>query len=383
MRLIVEELTPKGSGAVSVLRVRGPDAGASIRGLCGGPPATPGALRRVDLQIDGEILDEALVCALPGGDYELHVHGSRAVVGRLIARLAPDPVAPAEARSIEAAAAEALAHAPCEAAARILLDQAEGALTRELRALSSATPEGREQGIDHLLSRWSVARRAFEAVEIVIVGPVNAGKSTLFNALVGEARAIVDPEPGTTRDRLRARAQLGAWPVWISDTAGERDLSPSATEASVEREGQERARRAAARADLVLRLERLDPSRASVGLPGRETSEREVRVHTFADLVESGSRGANALSALRDPEGARRRIGELFRSFFSLPAEPWTPGAGVPLDSEQARAISALRGKTEIEVQRAVEDVLTLGGGRWVPRSRLVPPAVAPEPRSS
>jgi len=383
VRLIVEELTPKGSGAVSVLRVRGPDAGASIRGLCGGPPATPGALRRVDLQIDGEILDEALVCALPGGDYELHVHGSRAVVGRLIARLAPDPVAPAEARSIEAAAAEALAHAPCEAAARILLDQAEGALTRELRALSSATPEGREQGIDHLLSRWSVARRAFEAVEIVIVGPVNAGKSTLFNALVGEARAIVDPEPGTTRDRLRARAQLGAWPVWISDTAGERDLSPSATEASVEREGQERARRAAARADLVLRLERLDPSRASVGLPGRETSEREVRVHTFADLVESGSRGANALSALRDPEGARRRIGELFRSFFSLPAEPWTPGAGVPLDSEQARAISALRGKPEIEVQRAVEDVLTLGGGRWVPRSRLVPPAVAPEPRSS
>jgi hypothetical protein len=86
---------------------------------------------------------------------------------------------------------------------------------------------------------------------------------------------------------------------------------------------------------------------------------------------------ASALSALRDPEGARRRIGELFRSFFALPAEPWTAGDGVPLSALQAGAISALRGTTGTELQRAVEDLLAHRGGGPVPRS------VAAEPRLS
>src|SRR5262249_14690367 len=155
--------------------------------------------------------------------------------------------------------------------------------------------ESRGRRIDALLARSSAARRALEPAELVIVGPVNAGKSTLFNALVGEARAIVDAEPGTTRDRLRARAQLGPWPVWISDTAGEGEL-PGGRDAWVGEEDQDRARRAAARADLVLRLERLDSLRVRDGQAASGERGREVRVHTFADLVEPGSRPERAIS---------------------------------------------------------------------------------------
>jgi tRNA U34 5-carboxymethylaminomethyl modifying GTPase MnmE/TrmE len=278
--------------------------------------------------LGGEDLDEALACALPSGEFELHVHGSPTLVRRLtgslgtesVLRLGARPGAPACARpgapacpraepqSIEERAALALASAPCEGAARILLDQAEGALTRELRSISAEPLERRDRAIDTLLSRWSVARMALEPAEVVIAGPVNAGKSTLFNALLGERRAIVGPETGTTRDRLRARALLGQWPAWISDTAGGLDPSALASASPVDREGQERARRARGSADLVLWLDPLDPSRPPAKPPSREPpphewGRRAILVHTFADLVERTSRTSGALSALRDPAG--------------------------------------------------------------------------------
>lgn len=359
MTLSVEESTPRGSGAVSVLRFSGPEAPAAVRDLCGIEPA-PGPPRRVDLRIGVEDLDEAILCVLPSGDCEVHVHGSPALVRRLLSHFGAGKAERRGERSLEEAARERLPFAPCEAAARILLDQAEGALSRELSALALESAQARERRIGALLARWGAARRALEPAEIVIVGPVNSGKSTLFNALVGEARAIVAPEPGTTRDRLRARAQLGRWPVWISDTAGEREL-PRGPAASVEEEGQERARRAAARADLVLRLERLDPLRPRGAASETGERARELRVHTFADLVEPASRPEGAISALSDPSAARRRVSRIFHGVFDLPEEPWTPGDGVPFSPETASAIAALRGRTEEELRREVEALSARG----------------------
>ncbi len=343
MNVEIVELTPRGSGAVSVLRVRGPDARTWVKDLCGGVEIAADAPRRVRLRIGAEELDEALVCVLPSGDIELHVHGSPA----LVRRLAVDgpPIAPH--RSVEALARELLARAAGESAARILLDQVEGALARELRALDGLEPAERGRALAALLARWSVARRALEPAEVVLAGRANAGKSTLFNVLLGESRALVSAEPGTTRDRVRARARFGAWPVWISDTAGEREPT-----SDVEREGRERARRARASADLVLWLEPLG------GDALEAAPERAVVVRTFADRSTSSSRPRDAISALRDPDGARARVADLFRSAFALPEDPWTPGAGVPLSSGQARAIAGLRGLEGSELRRAVAALL-------------------------
>src|SRR6185295_19656789 len=80
-------------------------------------------------------------------------------------------------------------------------------------------------------------------------GPVNAGKSTLFNRLAGAARALVHAEPGTTRDVLEATVELGGVAVCWQDTAGLR-----AAEGAVEAMGVEQARRAVRGADLAVLL---------------------------------------------------------------------------------------------------------------------------------
>ena len=94
---------------------------------------------------------------------------------------------------------------------------------------------------------------------VVVTGPVNAGKSTLVNALLRSEQSIVSETPGTTRDHLVRPAHLRGLSVLLSDTAGLRELDAQDVTDDVERRGQERAREAAKQADLVLYL--LDGSR--------------------------------------------------------------------------------------------------------------------------
>jgi tRNA modification GTPase len=84
---------------------------------------------------------------------------------------------------------------------------------------------------------------------VVIAGRPNAGKSSLFNLLVREERAIVSPEPGTTRDWLEAWISIGDFAVRIVDTAGLRN-----TGNSIEAEGVRRSHALLARADVILYL---------------------------------------------------------------------------------------------------------------------------------
>src|SRR5262249_50482415 len=137
-----------------------------------------------------------------------------------------------------------LERAETDSAARILLDQCDGALRTALSELASASASERAPAIDALLDRGRIARFALEPTDVVIAGPVNAGKSTLFNVLLGEERTIAAAEEGTTRDAVTERAAFGAYPVRLTDTAGERELSSASNESRVERAGQERARRA-------------------------------------------------------------------------------------------------------------------------------------------
>lgn len=122
---------------------------------------------------------------------------------------------------------------------------------------------------------------------VVLAGLPNAGKSTLFNALAGREQAIVSPIPGTTRDYLSARIELGSVPVELIDTAGWEEAAETiGAQAQRFREQQMRA------ADLVLWCSAADlsPEDAAADLQLQQqlipVGTRQLRIHTRADLAK-------------------------------------------------------------------------------------------------
>jgi tRNA modification GTPase len=128
--------------------------------------------------------------------------------------------------------------------------------------------------IDRLLATARTGQRVREGARVAILGPPNAGKSTLFNRLVGSERAIVAPTPGTTRDVLEAELDIEGVPVVLVDTAGLRDGGDA-----VEAEGRRRAQAEGERADVVVLLWPADGSR-----PEAPEGRPVIRVWSKADL---------------------------------------------------------------------------------------------------
>lgn len=190
-----------------------------------------------------------------------------------------------------------------------------------------------EQLLADTLDRSERARAFTEGVRTAIVGAPNAGKSTLFNAILGERRAIVTDTPGTTRDLLRERASLGGVPLLLTDTAGLRDA-----ENEVERIGVELAREEASSAELVLllldgsrepspddRLALADASSAAhtiivlnksdLGVhPAARASVENVPRGTFSETVKSSHIVVELSAASGDLSPLERAVGELYRS---------------------------------------------------------------------
>jgi len=121
-----------------------------------------------------------------------------------------------------------IADAAAEVEARV--DFAEDVGGVEIPAHVREAIHGTAAELDGMLASAPWARAVREGVRVPIVGRPNAGKSSLFNALLGEDRAIVTEEPGTTRDRVSERMELAGIPVTLSDTAGVR-LATSPAEA--------------------------------------------------------------------------------------------------------------------------------------------------------
>lgn len=337
----VRELSPRGAGGVSVLAVEGPEALERVRAL------TDARLRGrgptlVRLVAEGEALDEALCVVLDERTVELHVHGSPPLVARLRAALedqAPGPPADA-AESLEARAGRLLEAAPSEAAARILLDQAEGALRRELEALRSRVDlPAFASELAALIERGRVTAAACEPARVVLAGPANAGKSTLFNALFGRRRVVVSSREGTTRDAVSERVLLGAYPIELHDTAGERDAVGEDGAANIEREGQAIGRGLRAAADVVFWLAPADGPQGG----GPAVAEGALVLRSRADLAPVAPASAPpSISALSDPEGAVAACAALYLEHLALPPDPWAPGAGAPFEPELRAALAEL-----------------------------------------
>lgn len=318
-----------GVAGVAVIRLSGPAAGATLAALAGPlPHPRRAALRAIRDPASGEVLDRGLVLWFPapasfsGEDMvELQVHGSRAVVADLFDVLAGmDGLRLAEAGEftrrawrngrLDLTAAEGLADliaATTSAQRRQAVRQAGGELARLhdgwrgrlLRALAhmeawldfpdEELPTGIRAGIDadlaalsrDIAAHLSDARRGErlrQGYTVAIIGPPNAGKSSLLNALARRDVAIVSPVPGTTRDVIEVQLDLGGWPVLLLDTAG---LRP--TDDAVEREGTRRALARATAADLVLLLQPADAT-ADDGLPALPEGVAVLRVRSKSDL---------------------------------------------------------------------------------------------------
>jgi tRNA modification GTPase len=159
------------------------------------------------------------------------------------------------------------------------------------------------------------AERLRDGAEVVILGPPNAGKSTLLNLLARREVAIVAPEPGTTRDLLEVRLDLGGYPVTLVDTAGLREAA-----GPVEAEGIRRAEARAGAADLILWLSEMGEPAASPPSPAPV-----IRVGTKLDRLDSDpqrallSAGFDLAVSARTGEGIDdllRRIGDFLRHHF-------------------------------------------------------------------
>lgn len=314
----VQRLTPAGSGGVAVLAVRGPEACRRVERLAKRLPEV-GEVCLAQLSLDGDLLDESLVTRRAHDHFELGLHGGPGLVAEVLEALGGGGDSPPQ--GVEDLALAALTEAPCDRAARVLLDQARGSLRRE--ALAGSAPRGGWLGV---FERY---RYLLQPAKVVLAGPVNAGKSTLFNLLVGHERVNVSHEEGTTRDAITARVRVGHYAVDLVDTAGERVLEPfgAHTAAAVEEQGQALGQALRARADLVLWLS-----------PDGEAPPPGGRVRCLHSLADDGPEGG--LSALRRPAEAVTLVNGLVREALELSSDdPWVPGAPVPPTGQIARAL--------------------------------------------
>jgi tRNA modification GTPase len=371
MDTIVAPATPPGEGGVAIVRISGPDAEPSLAACFEGKIPPPemkshhlhhGWLRHPDGRLVDEVL--AVIMRAPhsytGEDVvEIHCHGGSQIMRGVLdlflghrVRLARPGEFTERAflnGRMDLAQAEAVAElidARSEQACRAALGQLEGRLsslifryTDQLRnilslveahvdfpndevgeldrqlLLAQLTALGAE--MNGLAGSFDTGRALREGINLLILGRPNVGKSSLMNALLGQARAIVTEVPGTTRDTVEEQMVLGGFPVRLIDTAGVR-----ATADPVEREGVRRASEKAQTADLVLLVvdgsaeltseDRMamglcDPSRALAVINKADLTSRcdRTALAAFGAPVEVSARNGSGLSALQDAVVAR------------------------------------------------------------------------------
>ena len=387
------------------------------------------------LDVDGAVIDRGLALAMDaprtvtGEDVvELHVHGSTVVARetlRALLHAGARAAGPGEFTrraflngKLDLSAAEAVADviaAESRAAARAAQANLAGALRAAVdaeRSVLSAVLEELAGAIDYpdevpepdrarlqsiadavdarlgaLIGDWERGRLVREGLSLAIVGPPNAGKSSLLNALLGEDRAIVSTSPGTTRDVIEESVAVDGVAVRVLDTAGLR-----ASDDAIERSGVERARRALAAAAVALVV--VDGSRAldedaravlestrsrarvvlfnkrdlgAAGYNARDAAERDaLSGSVFDDATLDAVRGAIAaigwngesLDLARPHLASARQADAVARAREALTHAHATLAANEPVDLIAPELLAAVAALGEITGAAATEAIL-------------------------
>ena len=262
-------LTPEGRGGIGSLLISGPGAEKAFRALftfqSGRAPSPADLESRRNRPIFGhfslgkDLHEEVLVRAISPTELEIHSHGGGAIRSAIIRRLTEaggtlrrdDPPTwdgpTAGTPDFRAEAMNLLPHARTERTARLLLDQANGAGKRFFEKAAGLTSRARRAALARIELLARVGRALYQAPRVLLIGPVNAGKSSLLNAILGFDRALVDPMAGTTRDVVSAETILGGLPFRLSDTAGVREAP-----GTLEKEGMIRIVPLLKKADILL-----------------------------------------------------------------------------------------------------------------------------------
>lgn len=343
---IAAPATPPGQGAIAVVRVTGKGSIELAARCFSGKESLAGAAGstlRYGAIVDpgtGAVIDRGIVSvfraphSFTGEDsVEFSCHGSPAVTDRLMraldnlgfARALPGEFTfraflKGKADLVEAEAVDELARASCEAAREDALLRLGGALSRKFAEVrrhlldllaemesrldypDEEGPDADEPGgaklgqilggkiaaailpMEELSSSYTLGRLRKDGVLVVVAGRPNAGKSSLFNLMVREERAIVSPEPGTTRDWLEAWIELDGLALRLIDTAGLRHAA-----GQIEAEGVRRAEDMANKADVILYL--VDGGKG-LGTEDEEFLERHrgaIRIWNKTDNPECGA----------------------------------------------------------------------------------------------
>lgn len=295
---IVALSTPPGESGIAVIRLSGREAESILERLSGGKTGWRShRISRTNLiDNNGELIDEAMAVLMKGPEsytgedvVEIYSHGSLQVVSEIIETildLGAETAGPGEFTKraflngrLDLAQAEAVADliaAETKLQRQVAIEHLEGGLSRAVREIEERIgeqlalvevsidfseeeiptydPEGmlREiasmrEALKRLVESEATGRKLRRGIRITILGARNAGKSSLYNALIGEERAIVSPVPGTTRDLLSERIHIGGFTYHLEDTAGIAE-----TGCEIEAKGISIGRSAAGRADIVL-----------------------------------------------------------------------------------------------------------------------------------
>ncbi|SDR94750.1 tRNA uridine-5-carboxymethylaminomethyl(34) synthesis GTPase MnmE [Opitutus sp. GAS368] len=328
--------TPAGTSAIAIVRASGPQVAELVRAIFG-PPPPPRQAQHADYRdLGGALTDDVLFTYFAGPNsftgedtVEISCHGNPFIAQKILEDLFARGCRPAEAGEFskraflngrmdlsQAEAVMDLIHARSERALAAANQQLRGALGRHMDSLISQLvnilamteayidfpeedlpDEDRKKvqaqltelltGTSRLLATTHYGELLRAGIKTVILGEPNAGKSSLLNRLVGRERALVSPEPGTTRDYLEERIAIGPHWLRLIDTAGLNAL-PS----PLEKRGIDKTLEQAAEADLFLWV--IDSSRARPALPdslaSRMSPANTIAVFNKIDLPP-GTRG--------------------------------------------------------------------------------------------
>jgi len=394
--------SPPGRGALAVIRVSGPGALAvGARVAPGLRTDRPWRAQLVELHGPAaEPVDRGIVIpyhapsSSTGEDMvELMVHAAPAVIRIVLESCEAAGARPARPGEftrravangkmdlLQAEAVAELVHAETAWELRVARSQVDGELSRRVGVLREgltallarleAALDFAEQGVavdlDALereraalveaMGRLRSSVRSWErlrrGVRVVLLGPPNSGKSTLFNTLVGMERAIVSPHPGTTRDLVEAEVELGGVRVTLVDTAGVREGGDA-----VEAEGVRRATEAAADADVLVVLRAVDGETREAGEPTAGVPWIGVVTKSDLDPGVVPPEGWVAVSA-RDGTGMEE-LEERLRGMVSGDVEP--DAVSVVVNRRHAAALESAAASVEgaplDEPELAAEDL--------------------------